>query len=168
MDNFKIDIAAEGDESLAKALSLAFAHNAPGGKATHYSAVKIGESTTFYARQPRAKEDANVLPREGGSDVPLCVHSSREVKEMERGHLTLMLLWTDSKDAIPLPFEMDLDETIEFVRGWLKKKGDAGPEPDHDGDNGKGWRVFTDEWGHVGECSYAICGIQATWAMYGK
>jgi hypothetical protein len=37
MDNFSLNVTAEGITSLKLAMELAFAHNAPGSKVTHYS-----------------------------------------------------------------------------------------------------------------------------------
>lgn len=54
-----------------------------------------------------------------------------------------------------------------MVREWLAA-AEYGPEPDHDGSNSKGWRIFNEAWGHVEGESYAICGIEPAWLMHGK
>ncbi len=45
---------------------------------------------------------------------------------------------------------------------------DYGPEPDHEGSNGKGWRIYNEAWGHVGHEWAAIVAVTPRWAMYGK
>ena len=84
---------------------------------------------------------------------------------------TLMLFWTLPKPnihgACQLPHEMTCDEATEFAWGWLQH-ADYGEEPDHDGSNGKGFRVFNEAWGHVNNRYEIFCAIQSLWAMYGK
>lgn len=79
----------------------------------------------------------------------------------------LVLFWTDSKWAEKLPYPMDHDALVSFATNWLKN-ADYGRQPDHDGDNGKGWRIYTGDWGHVNSDWATICAIQPVWAMYGK
>ncbi len=143
MDNFSIDITAEGDSSLAAAIGLAFSHHAPGKKAEAYRIV-------------------NTLDRDPSSPTGL-------TQNPKHGWPCLVLYWTKTgKEVVPFAYPMTLDETLTFVRGWLRNTPPPGPQPDHDGDNGHGWRVFNENWGHIlGEFS-AICAIQPRWAMYGK
>lgn len=164
MDNFSIDITAEGQESLAKAIRIAFEHNAPGGKATHYSVRKLGYETTYYLHDAKNKEDSNVYGKEN-----FRAGHSKSLRDNPKGQLTLILHWHgDDKESKELPYPLRVDEAINFVSGWLENAGNPGKEPDHDGDNGAGWRVFTEYWGNVGDASYSILAIQAAWAMYGK
>ena len=79
----------------------------------------------------------------------------------------LILYWTDRDHATKLPRPMSMKRYIEFAIEWLHKQ-DYGKEPDHDGSNGKGWRVFNESWGHVKSDWGGICAIQPVWAMYGK
>lgn len=58
-------------------------------------------------------------------------------------------------------------DATAFAKGWLRDV-DMGREPDHDGDNGRGFRVFTEAWGKVAGHTYAICAIEPVWACYGK
>lgn len=37
-----------------------------------------------------------------------------------------------------------------------------------DGDYECGWRMFTEDWGHVASFHYSIVAVQPAWAMYGK
>ncbi len=163
MDNFTIDITGEGDETLTKALEIAFAHNAPGGKATHYSVVKLAPRTRYYANKVMDHLPENLKEATG-----LHVHHFTDYTQSDNGHVTLMLLWSESKGAVALPYPMKITDAVPFVKGWLANAGDPGKEPDIDGSLGRGWRVFTEEWGHVAGCSYAVVGVQAHYAMYGK
>ena len=146
MDNRTIDVTSEGGEHLAMAIRIAFA-NAPGGKATHYRIVKLKDKISYYG-EPTSRHYENLV-------------------EDPEGDPTLILLWHEGRNAIALPYPLEVDEAIAFVSGWLKNV-DRGHQPDHDGDNGHGWRVFTEAWGHVAGEHYAIVGVQPAWAMYGK
>jgi hypothetical protein len=79
----------------------------------------------------------------------------------------LVLYWTDSPKATKLPFPMTLEQAADFAAGWLEH-ADYGSEPDHDGDNGKGWRLYCEGWGHVDRDHCAFAAVQPVWAMYGK
>ena len=81
--------------------------------------------------------------------------------------LGLILYWTESKNAIKLPYPMDAKALVDFAWNWLQS-ADYGREPDHDGDNGKGWRIYTEGWGQVKSDWATICAIEPIWAMYGK
>jgi hypothetical protein len=81
--------------------------------------------------------------------------------------LGLILFWAESKNAQKLPYPMDHAALVDFAWNWLKT-ATYGREPDHDGDNGKGWRIFTESWGRVKGDWATICAIQPIWAMYGK
>jgi hypothetical protein len=84
----------------------------------------------------------------------------------------LVLSWMSSESPGPEwhPFVTPVgwEEAATVVRGWLTT-ADYGPRPDHDGDNGKGWRVYNDAWGHVEPYHYkAFVAVEPRWAMYGK
>lgn len=79
----------------------------------------------------------------------------------------LILFWAEHERATPLPFGLDAKGAAEFMMHWLEE-ADYGSEPDHDGDNGKGWRVYSEGWGHVDDLWQAHVAIQPVWAMYGK
>ena len=79
----------------------------------------------------------------------------------------LVLYWKESPRATKLPFPMTLDQAADFASGWLKY-ADYGDEPDHDGDNDKGWRLYCEDWGHIDRDHCAFAAIEPAWAMYGK
>jgi hypothetical protein len=146
MDNRTIDVTSVGEAELGMALRLAWP-GAPGSKATHYKAVGLTEKVAYYGE-------------------PTFRHAVSN-HETDDGTPTLILFWHEERGSLPLPYALEIDEAIPFVSGWLKK-AQRGPEPDHDGDNGEGWRVFTEAWGHVAGHQYAIVAVQPAWAMYGK
>lgn len=82
----------------------------------------------------------------------------------------LILYWTEpkvDKDAIKLPYEMTAEAATSFAWNWLQQAKYSG-QPDHDGDNEKGFTVFNEDWGHVGGQWEAFVAIMPTWQMYGK
>lgn len=151
MDNRQIDVTSEGLESLGKALELIWP-SAAGGKATHYIQSKFKEEVSYYQNKKG-----------------LTTHHYSKLVEDQKGTDTLILLWSQSGDKRDqkLPFPLKLEDAKSFVSGWLDSLN-WGHEPDHDGSNGKGWRVFTEAWGHVAGNHYAIVAVQPAWAMYGK
>lgn len=79
----------------------------------------------------------------------------------------MVLYWSVSERATKLPYPMTFEQAANFVLGWLAH-ADYGPEPDHDGDNGKGWRLYNEAWGQVDGEWQAFAAIEPCWAMYGK
>lgn len=139
MDNFSIDITAEESETLLDVLKICFRHNAPGGKATHWIEL-----------------DADVKPEWAGASSKrktLVLLSSEENKTGLHSH----------KMITPV----DASGAYEVVSRWLLD-ANLGPEPSHDGSNGKGFRAHCNFWGHVDGFHCAIVGITPAWAMYGK
>lgn len=84
----------------------------------------------------------------------------------------LVFFWAESTrssiwKSIPLPFELDYLGAADWARRWLREQ-DYGPEPDHDGSNVRGWRVYNEDWGHVADDWAAFVAIHPEWAMLGK
>lgn len=50
---------------------------------------------------------------------------------------------------------------------WLES-AEYEQEPDHDGSNIKGWRLFNEAWGQVFDDPYALVAITPEWALAGK
>lgn len=149
MDNRRIDITAEGVEDLGKALELIW-RNAPGGKAVQFLEKKLEKVVDYFQNK-----ESNISS-----------HYSKLI-ESPTGVDTLILLWSENGKGVSLPYPLDINTVKPFVAGWLGTRN-YGSQPDHDGSNGKGWRVFNEAWGHVFGNHYAICAIQPAWAMYGK
>lgn len=82
----------------------------------------------------------------------------------------MVLFWSDfdGKNYMQrLPAPMTATETVPFVKAWLGS-ANYGHEPDHDGDNTKGWRVYNESWGHIGQWHSAFAAIEPVWLMHGK
>lgn len=86
----------------------------------------------------------------------------------ERG---MIFYWTDMGESVigvqRLPYPMDLEAATVFAWGWLRKT-EYPTEPNHDGSNNKGFRVYNEEWGHVKGRWQAFVAIKPEWQMYGK
>jgi hypothetical protein len=88
----------------------------------------------------------------------------------------MILYWTDkgseTKPIRKFPYTLASRVEVEnFVWGWLQSpeaKELLGEEPNHDGSNDVGWRVFNEEWTHVDDDWSARVAICPIWAMYGK
>lgn len=81
----------------------------------------------------------------------------------------LILYWWDgdSKDLTPFLAPMTYEAAVGAVRAWLEGQ-DYANEPDHDGSNSRGWRIYNEAWGHVGGHRGAICAVEPAWLMHGK
>jgi hypothetical protein len=78
--------------------------------------------------------------------------------------------------------EPTTDELIELIWEWLKSDeaktvtftGAWERNVDHDGNNALGWKVYTEDWGHIGEENgyssdcYAFAAIKPSYLWYGK
>lgn len=90
----------------------------------------------------------------------------------------LILLWHcgDSETRgtrLPTPFTSD--DCLPFIRKWLVSDfaktvelADWCHDMGHDGHNTEGWYVYVEDWGHVADSYYAICGIKPSYAWHGK
>jgi hypothetical protein len=151
VDNNFIDIVSDDDEALGWGLGIAWKH-APGGKATHSEVIRLRKVTEYWPT---------------GAQGSITTHHSVRLVEDEKGIPTLIFLWHAEGNAQELLYPVYAKSAVELAKGWLKNVN-YGNEPDHDGDNERGWRIFTEAWGHVAGRHYAIIGIQPAWAMYGK
>lgn len=87
----------------------------------------------------------------------------------------LILCWCEDEESNKLMTSLGAEECLPFVWEWLKGEGaktvecvDWDADADHDGDNERGWRVYCEDWGSVGNESYAICAIKPVYLWYGK
>jgi hypothetical protein len=85
----------------------------------------------------------------------------------------MILLWYATETDTPFPAPMGADEVYHVVRQWLLSKPQAecvgwDADADHDGSNSLGWRVYCEDWGHVGDDHYAIVAVKPAWMWYGK
>lgn len=83
----------------------------------------------------------------------------------------MILYWSkpeEEQNSQPLPYEMDLNASGDFVWNWLKNTKYP-KQPDHDGDNSKGFFITNgDGWGHVNGSFYSIVAVQPEYMMHGK
>lgn len=86
---------------------------------------------------------------------------------------SLVLHWTKpySSGAIEgvheFPVDITVDLAVPLVSAWLEQV-DYPREPGHDGSNSKGWRVYNEAWGHIGNDRSAFVAIEPAWLMHGK
>lgn len=139
MDNFRFDMTCEGSALLVAAFELVF-KGARNSGASHYSIREPQEKTEFRSARPR-----RMVFYGYGSTPP----------------------WERRDYHVALPFKMNAGQAAQFALGWLAEV-DYGREPDHDGDNGKGWRLYNEGWGQVDDDHGAIIAVAPAWAMYGK
>lgn len=73
------------------------------------------------------------------------------------------------------PSELPPEKVTTLVWEWLKSPEAKTIElsgwdinADHDGDNGPGWRVYTEGWGHLGSQWEAFMAITPAFMWYGK
>ncbi len=79
----------------------------------------------------------------------------------------LVLFWVKTEGINLFPASLDAEGAADMAWRWLKE-ADYGPEPDHDGSNSRGWRIYNEDWGHVADSYQAICAVQPEWVMHGK
>lgn len=91
--------------------------------------------------------------------------------------LGIILAKYPSKDVIPFPSKKGLTakECLPMVLAWLRNDDHKEVEMEgwdanhyHDGSNKLGWRVFVEDWGHVGNYHEAICCIKPAYLWLGK
>ncbi len=147
MDNFHFDMTSEGD--LVEAMKIA----ARSCKAIAYSIRAAVEGQRWdadkYLKNPR---DKNLLE---------WYHAPKSTR------LVFYQYKSDRADVVALPFALDHTGMADFARRWLET-ADYGRQPDHDGDNGKGWRLYCEGWGHVDSDYAAFLAVSPRWACYGK
>lgn len=144
MDNRTLDIVSEGRDHLKAALSILFKTHT---KATHFCELKL----------------IQIPEGEGGYGI-----TGSQLKEDPSGVPTLILSTGQIKgQGQKAMFPMDLEASVTNAMGWLSNI-EYPKEPGIDGDCKKGWRAFTESWGHVCGSHDAIVAIQPVWAMYGK
>ena len=83
----------------------------------------------------------------------------------------LVLFWatpSNEEGYNAFPAKLSAENVGPIIERWLSEQ-DYGREPDHDGDNGKGWSMWNDAWGHIEGHGWQACAaIAPEWQMYGK
>ncbi len=151
MDNFHIDVTSEGVSRLQDAMRLAFSGHGRNTVATHYAVREAREGKRWEA--PDGYRHPHLM----------------DWQDRPKPH-RLVFFWSGTSspsDAVALPFKLDADGAADFAQRWLAEQ-DYGRQPDHDGDNGKGWRLYCEGWGHVDGQWQAFVAVAPSWTMYGK
>jgi hypothetical protein len=95
----------------------------------------------------------------------------RVFDDAETGGNMLALYWTNSSEAIPLPFKIDANTAVDFVARWLEANGRWPDErPDTDGDVHVGFRIQSGWCDQKNDhCDfYTTALIIPEWTVYGK
>lgn len=80
----------------------------------------------------------------------------------------IVFFWADHEKMTPFPTPLGMDRCAEIASDWLEK-ATYGKQPDHDGDNEKGWLCYRDGWGHIDTFGWqAFIAVKPLWMMYGK
>jgi hypothetical protein len=88
----------------------------------------------------------------------------------------LILLWhADTPGTHKFIAPLGAEALATTIMEWLKteeassvKLGDWEMNLDHDGHNSLGWRVYCEDWGHVGGEHYAIAAVKPCYLWHGK
>jgi hypothetical protein len=87
---------------------------------------------------------------------------------------------TPFTDRMGKPCVINEDELVDLLWNWLDSDeaktvefGSWENNVDHDGDNDKGWRLYTEDWGCIKETEhtidhYSIGAFKPVWLWYGK
>lgn len=170
-DNFHFDLTGV---PLETALGIAFGSSRrmvgwyvePPGKRLAKSLDALARVVALHEIETEGRRLANRAAsslRQEGWELRPVVHRDLSVPRM-------VLFWADfdGKDVMQkLPAPMGVAEAVPFVKSWLGS-ADYGHEPDHDGDNSKGCRVYNEAWTHIGQWHAAFAAIEPVWLMHGK
>jgi len=97
--------------------------------------------------------------------------------ESEKGLVIVWHIDPNNTTVNKLPGDgHDARSLIPLVDNWLRtpklvdkvELGQWEGNLDHDGSNQLGWKVYVEDWGHVGRDSYAICAIKPVYIWFGK
>lgn len=83
------------------------------------------------------------------------------------GRKRLVLYWAPSERAIPFPCALTIEQAAEIAAAWLDSS-DYGSEPQHDGSNSKGFRLYCEAWAQIGDDWSAFAAVEPAWALHGK
>jgi hypothetical protein len=150
MDNHIVDVRSVGHESFEHSLALFLGeHMGAHRKVSHTCIIDPDEPSTDEFRK---------------TDI---VHPRAP---------TFVLFWAEPKnwkfgEVNKLPYPMGRRRVGDLVWDWLQERPDAeyAEGIDMDGSLGKGaFRMWNEQWTHVGNSPYGICAIRPIFAWYGK
>lgn len=86
----------------------------------------------------------------------------------------MILLWSDEEGCTKLPARLSVPTITNIVYEWLQSNPniecldwDADADDCDIGDE-VGWRVYCEDWGHVGKYRYSICAVKPAHLWAGK
>lgn len=168
MDNFSFRMVGDRADALGSALALVWLARGMSDPTPHARPDYKRAGATHYAiRSPFEGEREDVPEGTPKHFVPGWRYG-REPKP-------LRLVFFDNRyrsdtlasDQMALPFTLDAIGCADFARRWLAE-AEYGGEPDHDGDNKKGWLIYNERYGQVDGDYGAIIAIAPVWTEYGK
>lgn len=79
----------------------------------------------------------------------------------------------ESTKATKFPVALTADQVLPQILAWFESRPacelkDWDANADHDGDNGPGWRVYCEDWGHVADEYEAFVAVKPAFMWYGK
>ena len=87
----------------------------------------------------------------------------------------LTFFWTHLRSGEPLKEEVYQElpfpsspKLVEYMMSAWLDNCVWPPEPQHDGSNGRGFRLFNENYGHVNDHWQAFVAIEPYWLIYGK
>lgn len=107
--------------------------------------------------------------------LTLCMSHNRRsvgyiVDKRVSGPDRLIFFWTEpeANERINVfPGSADAKLLSAIIQSWLDEVPYGG-QPDHDGSNKKGFRLYNEAWGHIGSHREAFLAVEPAWALYGK
>lgn len=105
--------------------------------------------------------------------IELAMRGNKATHYRVDGEKGLVFYWVQPdgrEDVIPLPCEMTVEAVSAFAWAWLESRPDEEyhEELDHDGSNGRGWRVYNEAWNRVGSEWQTSFAVLPVWIWYGK
>jgi len=145
MDNWSINLCSKSKKQFDLAMEMAFETNCPGNKVEFYAITEDNRTMVLMWHDTHKEGDATWFIHKNGK--------SEKVKVKLR----------------KLPYPMQVDVAIGFAWNWVMNKADQGKEPwSSDVWREKGYRIYTDYWGHALGCSYGVIAITGEHALIGK
>lgn len=88
--------------------------------------------------------------------------------DIREGKSNRLLFYKYSSDKMtPFPAPLDQDQTETVIQSWLDDYS-FGQAPDIDGNCGKGFHVYNEDWNQVNHEYQAFFAVEPYWEMYGK
>ena len=95
-------------------------------------------------------------------------HASSAVGYIEDHKKGLIFFQYKNAKMIPFPSSLSMSQCADLAHTWLEEEVDYPSEPDHDGDNEKGWLLYCEGWGQINAYDASFIAVKPMWCMYGK